>query len=301
MASWSLVATVKAPEAKVLAFVAHHLSLGAEHLWLYLDNPEDPAHAALARLPRVTATLCTDDYWAANAGERPSAHQNRQVRNAKDAYRRCKSDWLVHIDVDEFIFADRPVTDVLDAAPDDEFLVRMEPFEAMHDPSLPDDIYTARVFRGAIRHAFWRLRKPTLGEFRAVIRNGMLSHSVGKVFFRTGVSRLVPRIHSVMLRGVRAPVPDYHPEMRLLHFHAQDRQAWQDAVPFRVTRGAYKFNPPLQSHLASASLDEIDAFYRGTQTMDPDVTAALVAVGRAVTAELGLAAKVQALKEGRLP
>jgi Glycosyl transferase family 2 len=301
MATWSLVATVKAPEAKVLAFVAHHLSLGAQHIWIYLDNADDPAYPALAGLPRVTATLCTDEYWASVAGERPRAHQNRQVRNAKDAYPRCRSDWLVHIDVDEFILADRQVADILDAAPDDDIMVRMEPFEAMHDPSLPDDIYTARVFRGAIRHAFWRLRKPTLGRFRKVIRNGMLSHSVGKVFFRTGINRLVPRIHSVMLHGVRAPVPDYHTEMRLLHFHGQDRQAWQAAVPFRVTRGAYQFNPPLQAHLASASLDEIDAFYQGTQTMGPDAIAALQAVGRVITADLGLAAKVQALKDGRLP
>ena len=40
MASWSLVATVKAPEEKVLAFAAHHLSLGANHLWLYFDDPD---------------------------------------------------------------------------------------------------------------------------------------------------------------------------------------------------------------------------------------------------------------------
>ena len=60
MPSWAVVATVKAAEEKVLAFVAHHLSLGAARIYLYFDDPDDPAHAAVAGLHRVTATRCTE-------------------------------------------------------------------------------------------------------------------------------------------------------------------------------------------------------------------------------------------------
>jgi hypothetical protein len=276
------------------------LALGADHIWLYLDDPDDPAHAMLAKLPRVTTTLCNDDHWA-SSGNRPAAHQNRQARNAKDAYQRCTTDWLAHVDVDEFILPYRPISGLLDAVPPADILLRMEPFEAMHDPSLPDDIHTARVFRGAIRHEFWRHRQPALGGYRKLIRDGMLSHTVGKVFFRTGIKGLAPRLHSVMLNNLRIAVPTFHPEVRLLHFHAQDRQAWLDAVPFRITRGAYQFKPPLQAHLAAATTEEIDAFYQRTQMMTPKVTAALQAEGRVVIIDLGLRAKVLALQEGRLP
>ena len=155
MATWSLVATVKAPVPKVLAFLAHHLSLGADHIHIYFDDPDDPTPDAIASLPvrvqtRITATLCTADHWA-RMGKRHDQHQNRQSRNARDAYQRCTTAWLGHIDVDEFILPGRPVTEILDTTRSTDLLVRMEPFEAMHDDALPDDICTARVFRGALR------------------------------------------------------------------------------------------------------------------------------------------------------
>lgn len=299
MASWGVVATVKAPEPKVLAFVAHHLSLGADHIWIYFDDPEDPAHAALSGLPRVTATLCTAEHWK-TMGNRHDRHQNRQARNARDAYQRCPVDWLAHVDVDEFILPDRPVADILDSTAPTDLLLRMEPFEAMHDPDLPDDIYTARVFRGAIRHEFWRLRHRSLGRFRVVMRDGMLSHTVGKVFFRAGIQGLTPRLHSGLHQKKRIAVPDFRSDVRLLHFHAQDRQAWLASVPFRVTRGAYQYKPFLQAYLSDAAPDALKTFYQRTQTVTPDLAEALQAVGRAVTADLGLRAKVQALREGRL-
>lgn len=294
MASWGLVATVKAPEAKVLAWAAHHLSIGAAHLWLYFDDPEDPAHAALQGYPRITATLCDARYWANK--NRHDRHQNRQARNARDAYGRARTDWLGHIDVDEFIQADRPLAEILAEVPADRLVIKLEPFEAMHDPMLPDDIYTAREFRGALTHDVWRYRTPALGPYKRVIRDGFLSHTVGKVLFRTGVRGLAPRLHSVMLNGERLPAGDWCREARLLHFHAQDRAAWLAALPYRLTRGAYQYRPALQQFLAMATPDEIDAFYRRTQVLPVDVSEQLQEFGRVVVADLDLRKKVQAMQ-----
>ena len=297
MSGWGLVATVKAPEEKVLAFVAHHLSLGASRIFLYFDDPDDPVHATVAKLRRVTATRCTQAYWA-ERGPRHERHQNRQARNARDAYRRCNLDWLGHIDVDEFLYSPRPVADILAEVPPATQVIKLEPFEAMHDPDLPDDIYTAREFRGAIRHEHWPLRRRVLGDYRAVIRDGMLSHTVGKVIFRTGIKGLFPRLHSVMLNGVRLPTPDWHPEVKLLHFHAQDRAAWREALPFRLTRGAYQYRPLLQDYLQKATADEIDAFYARTQVLTLEVIPDLVAAGRLILADLGLREKLRDLQAG---
>lgn len=296
MVSWGLVATVKASEEKVLAWVAHHLSIGAGHLWVYFDDPSDPAHAALQGHPRITATLCDAGYWADKT--RHHQHQNRQSRNARDAYLQARTDWLGHIDVDEFIQADRPLGDILGEAPADRPVVKLEPFEAMHDPMLPDDIYTASEFRGALTHDVWRFRMPALGAYKRVIRNGILSHSVGKVLFRTGIKGLSPRLHSVMLHRKRLPAPDWCREARLLHFHAQDRAAWEAALNFRVLRGAYQFNPALAEFLAGATPDEVDAFYRRTQILPMDVSRELQAIGRVVTARLTLREKVAGLRAG---
>jgi hypothetical protein len=298
MPSWALVATVKAPEDKVLAFVAHHLSLGASRIFLYFDDPDDPAHAAVARLRRVTATRCTAAYWA-DHGPRHDRHQNRQARNARDAYRRCSTDWLGHIDVDEFLHATRPVADILAEQPEAVQVIKLEPFEAMHNPLLPDDIYTAREFRGAIRHEHWPLRRDSLGQYRTINRDGLLSHSVGKVIFRTGIPGLFPRLHSVMLKGIRLPTPDWHPDLKLLHFHAQDRQAWLEALPFRLTRGAYQYRPPLQAYLVGASAEDLEDFYQTTQVLAPEAIPGLLQAGRLIIAKLGLRQKVRVLLEDR--
>ncbi|CAN1499046.1 Glycosyl transferase family 2 [Paracoccaceae bacterium] len=296
MTSWSLVATVKAPEEKVLAFVAHHLSLGASRIWLYFDDPEDPAHAILSRHPRVTSTLCDTGYWLGR--KRHDRHQNRQSRNARDAYERADTDWMGHIDVDEFIQSDRPLSELLgEVAPGDN-LLKLEPFEAMHDPALPDDIYTARTFRGPLRQDFWRLRWRALGKYRFLIPDGMFSHSVGKVFFRTGIPDLSPRLHSVMLHGKRLHQPGWHSEARLLHFHAQDQKEWLTALPFRLTRGAYQYRPEMQDYLEDATPAEVEKFYKKTQTLNPKHAEALLTSGRMIKADLGLRQKIAALLAG---
>jgi hypothetical protein len=301
MASWSLVATVKAPEEKVLAFAAHHLSLGADHLWLYFDDPDQPIPQPLADHPRVTVTLCDAAHWARVGKARPPQHQNRQTHNARFTYReKVTSDWIVHIDVDEFILTPRPVAAVLDETPADTIAMKLEPFEAMHDPLLPDDIYTSREFRGALRHEHWPRRRAALGPYRKVIRDGMLSHTVGKMIYRTRIPGLLPRLHAVMVNKEFVKTPDWHPEMQLLHFHSQDKAAWLAAIPFRMTRGAYQFRPELQAFLAESDAEKIDRFYRRTQILSVDLRDELVKVGRVILADLGLRQKVQALRDGRL-
>lgn len=298
MASWSVVSTLKAPEEKVLAFVAHHLSLGADHLWLYFDDPAQPVPDSLAAHPRVTVTLCDEAHWVDACKKRPPQHQNRQTQNARLTYReRVTSDWIVHIDVDEFLLTLRPISDILEEAAADTIAMRLEPFEAMHDPLLPDDIYTAREFRGALRHEYWPRRRAALGPYRKVIRDGMLSHSVGKTIYRTRISGLVPRLHAVMLNKVMVTPASWLPDIKLLHFHAQDKAAWLAAVPFRITKGAYQFRPELQAFLAEATPEEVDKFYRRTQILPFDLRDVLVKDGRVLIVDLGLRQKVQQLRD----
>lgn len=297
MASWDLVATIKAPEQQVMAFAAHHLALGAGHLWLYFDDPAAPVPQVLRAHPRVTVTLCDAAYWQAR-GKRHERHQNRQARNARDAYARTGADWLTHIDVDEFLDTDRDIPAILDGMDPTVRILRLEPFEAMHDPSLPDDIFTARVFRGPLRAPHAEQRPEVLGDYAEIIPEGHLSHTAGKCFFRTGIKGLAPRLHGAFLNGERLPSDSRSEEMRVLHFHAQDRTVWESALPFRLTRGAYQYRPALQDYLQSASPDEIARFYQGTQTLSPALGDRLSALGRVRTVDLHLRDKVSRLQAG---
>jgi hypothetical protein len=296
MPDWGLVATVRAPEDQVLAFVAHHLSLGAARIWLYFDDPEDPAYPAVAAIHRVTATRCSEAHWQALGG-RHDKHQSRQRQNAKHAMKQCRLPWIGHIDVDEFLHPARPVSDILDGLSAETLALRLEPFEAMHDPALADDIFTARQFRGTLNDNDAALRPLVLGMFQTVVPQGMLSHQVGKSFCRTGVKGVNLRLHAVFRRKDRINA-DFHPDLPLLHFHAQDQTAWLAALPFRLTRGAYQYNPDLQAHLAAGPLAAIRAFYKGTQTLTAEQADLLEAAGRLITADLGLRAKIKVLKDG---
>lgn len=296
MATWDAVATVKAKAEQILAFVAHNLSMGADHIWLYVDDPLAVIPEPLRLHPQVTVTLCDDSYWRAR-GKRNERIEGRQTQNARDAYARTKSRWLTHIDVDEFILANRNVATILEAIQPDALVVQMEPYEAMHDPSLADDIFTANQFRGPLQSDCADLRPLVLGSYADLFPKGMLSHSAGKCFFRTGLRGLAPRLHGAMLHGERVPANGRHPDLRVLHFHAQDRESWRAMLPFRLTQGAYRFYPEMQAYLLAATPDEIDRFYLRTQTISPEAASLLLARGRLLTANLDLRRKVQDILE----
>jgi hypothetical protein len=292
--AWGLCTTLKAPVDQVRAFVAYHLGLGAARMWLFFDDPDDPAMAAVEHIPRVTATRCDDRHWR-RIGKRPENHQNRQGRNMQMVYRQAELPWIGHIDVDEFLLPLRDIGAVLANQNRDRAMLPMAPYEALHDPALPDDIFTARHFRRAMSGDRWAdLRARVFGPYAALLPKGVLSHSAGKCFFRTGLPGVEPRLHGAFLNGKRMPGGAFTEEIALLHFHAQDQQAWLDRLAFRVARGAYQFNPPFADWLKAAGDDDLRAFYARVQTVSPATLSILRKGGVLLEAELALRAKVAA-------
>lgn len=285
---WGICTTVKAPAAQVQAFAAYHLSLGAAHIWLHFDDPDDPA-ADLFHHPRITAIRCTAAYWQDLMGKRPEKHQNRQTRNMNRVYKSTHLPWVAHIDVDEYILPQTDIAAALDAIPTAQSMLRMPPWEALHDPALPDDIFTARHFRAALngdRNADARAR--VFGPYAPLLSGGVLSHSAGKCFFRTGLARFEPRLHGAFRAGERVPGGPFQTNIPLLHFHAEDPARWRDRLQFRLTRGAYQYNPPLQDWLLAADAPAIDHFYRETQTATPATLTRLQAENALLSAQLNL-------------
>ena len=300
---WGVCTTVRAPVPQVLAFVAHHLSVGAHRVWVHFDDPEDPAARALEGMARVTAIRCDDAYWQRLCGRRPPTHQLRQFRNVTRVYRRVRMEFVAHFDVDEYLtgpdgdIANR-VAQALAGLPADRHVLRIEPAEALFSPGLADDIFTARYFRRALPAEDQAAQKRILGPDGAFLPRGMLSHTVGKCFFRTGIEGMKPNIHGARIDGVRVFGGDFHPDLRLLHFHAESPERWQRGLPFRLSRGAYQFLPALQAHLLAMDGDGHGAFYRAVQTASPDMIARLSEAGLLVEADLRLRDKVARLLAG---
>jgi hypothetical protein len=293
---WGVCTTVKAPLAQILAFVAWHRHIGAAHIWVHFDDADKVSAHVINQLDGVTAVLCDTAYWA-EKGFRPKTQEARQSHNIQQIYRLASLPVIAHLDVDEYLYPKRPITEILADWTNDSPFLRARPAEALHDPKLPNDIFTARQFRLPFPNGMTARRKhAVLGDYTLILQKNMLSHKVGKSLFRTGITGFVPRLHAgtIGIDGPRIRLP-LQPDLMVLHFHAQNRADWLAALPHRVTNGAYRFNEPLAAFLAEATAAEVDAFYTTTQTANPDLIAALTAEGLLVEADLALKEKVEHL------
>ena len=290
---WGICAQVKADQVAVETFVAHHLELGADRVAVYFDDPEDGAIAAsLARFsPRIETHLCDTAHWQALNGRRPGKKTVRQTANATDAYRRMPVDWMAHIDVDEFILPFERAASVaalLAAVPPDEIILRLRPYEALSNPDgTPPHQFRAPPEPGPQRAA---IVQRLYGAQAVGLIDGVIAHSVGKCFFRTGVAGLTPKIHSGQRNGARVDRAGFSADMALLHYHAVDRDAWLAHVAYRAEHGAYSGRPARQAFYQTATEADLRAFHDAVQTAGPALLDRLAAEHLLLTAEPGLEA-----------
>jgi hypothetical protein len=234
MTTWGLAATVKAPASEILAFVAYHLDLGAHRVFIYLDDDNPQALAALKAHPKVRVFPCDAAYWDKRGG-RPVKHQVRQTRNATHAYRRrAEVDWLIHMDVDEFLWPQAPVHQVLAALPDTTMCARVRPIEAA---SGDGTLFKGFLPAGPNRERTVARIYPKYGRY---VKGGFLSHVAGKLFVRTGLDNMSVRIHNVFQGDEMNPGEIELDSMELCHAHAKSWENWIAAYRYRLDKGSYR-------------------------------------------------------------
>lgn len=234
--SWATVSTMKESPEIVMDFIAHHLLLGACEIIIFFDDPDDPAIERVEHLPQVRAIRCDADFVAAR-GKHPPGLPARQKIHAAHAYAMTRADWIIHIDADEFIAADRPVGAVLAGAEAD--VVRLAPFEALATPDGGKGDAPEHYYRGALPRGRKgsRLAREAYAPFEHCLAQGMLSHQAGKFFVRTGIAGMALAVHGPFLNHDRAP----HQEtaaMRLLHFHGGVYDTWRRHLDRRLSDDA---------------------------------------------------------------
>ena len=287
--TWGLSATVLASAREILAFAAYHLDQGAHRLYLYLDAPCPDAMPHLQAHPKIRVTLCDAAYWDKLNGRRPVKHQVRQTQNATHAYgRRADVDWLIHMDVDEFLVSGGPVADHLAGVDPALPIVRVRPMEQLSGDGT--------TFKGFVpsdgqRDATVRALYPTYGAF---LKGGFLSHVAGKVFTRTGLDDVTVKIHNSFQNDQELKVADMLPGLDLAHCHAKSWEDWHAAYRYRLEKGAYRAelgpNKPrakggISLHELFAQIEEeqgtdgLRAFFDEVCADTPDLQARLEAKG----------------------
>ncbi len=179
--SWGVVLTVDEPEQLVLANVAWHLSTGARHVHVYLDRPGDPAAGALAGHDRVRVTECDTEWWQAQGpkGLRPVSQMRRQAINANHARDRADTDWLLHLDADEFLWQHRPLVNELRHLAPFDCEVNVPVVERFYRDAAP----VRSLFQGGFRRSTRGLTDfdaAYFGPLLPYLNKGLPGHSQGK-------------------------------------------------------------------------------------------------------------------------
>ena len=235
MVTWGVSATIKAPAGEILKWAGYHLEKGAHRLFIYLDDDNQAAFEAVNDHPKIRVTLCDDAWWQKRRKTRPDMHQARQTANATHAYRRrAEVDWLIHMDVDEFLVCDQSIADILAALPADHPVTRIRPMEMLSGGTRA---FKRFIPSGPDRDRIVTSIYPTYGLYT---KGGFLSHLAGKVFTRTGLPDMTIKIHNAFQSGEILRGNENQPGIDLAHCHAKSWEAWQASYHYRLTKGSYR-------------------------------------------------------------
>ncbi|WP_299591685.1 glycosyltransferase family 2 protein [uncultured Tateyamaria sp.] len=296
--TWGLSATILAPAADILRFAAYHIEQGAHRLYIYLDDDNQAVCPPLKQHPKVRVQICDTAHWKRLCGQRPVKHQVRQTMNATHAYdRRAEVDWLIHMDADEFLVADRSISKHLEGLNSTQPHARARPMELLGGS---ETAFKAFLPPGPSRAKTVRATYPTFGPY---LTGGFLSHVAGKLFVRTGLPDIQIRIHNAFQAGQILPNPVELPEIALAHCHAKSWEAWRNTYAYRLEKGSYRaeLKPAMAAesggitlhevfnHLeASEGEDGLRAFYDEVIGDSPDMRARLQAHGLLREVDLNL-------------
>lgn len=291
--TWGIVMTVREPAPLVLANVAWHLGTGASEIHVYLDDPGDPVKPQLDALEAVRVTRCDAAHWrvAAQSGERPASINRRQGRNAVHAMARAKTDWLIHLDADEFLFQDRPLADELAVVRE----LDCELHFPVHERFFRRDAPVASVFDGLFRTTTKGLNRRTdgrgndaiiFGAHLPVLNNGVLAHSAGKCAAPTDSDFRLGLHWSYRGKGRERAQRYRSTSTRLLHFDGLTRLHWLGKLMrYRDTPGDELKFPPhrrAQIEIFQDIADDTEALaelHREFRELDSDTIERLRAFG----------------------
>lgn len=291
---WGLVSTIKAPLDRIARFAAYHLDLGVHALHIYLDEPDEAAARYLTQDPRVTVQQCDASYWERSGKNRFEAHQLRQAYNATRTLRATTDlDWLGHIDVDEFILADRPVPQILASVPPGTAITRMPPAEALAPTEGTPRHFKLTHNQAGVKKAQLQDIYPTFGLH---LYGGFLSHTSGKVFARTGIPDTRLGIHTLKHGGEDATNRFKPAGLFLAHLHAPSWRHFRNHLEFRQEKGSYRARADrpelgqaeLLRFLAEDGEDALRAFFDEVCADTPALRAALDSRNMLLTRDLDL-------------
>ena len=301
MASFSTVSLMRETPEVVRRFVDYYRAAGADEIIVYFDGPAPEIRAL--DMPGLVLIEADDAFWTGLLGERPPVLEVRQSEAAQDGLRRTRSDWLLVVDADEFVFGDRPIPAFLDAIPPGADLVAVPTAEAVWGPG--DDIDSP--FGSTHFRVVWKRDKLWKGLGALVygrpiarhMQRGLTGHVSGKQFLRVGQSYSQIGNHAARQdgEGITRRAASIDPAlagMYVGHFDAIGFARWRQKWTQRIEKDtiAENMTDSRQAQMAmiangiAAGDDLVRALFRGFYGLSRGQYAALSTLGYAFRREI---------------
>lgn len=270
MNTWSIVTTVKAPIEMINIFIKEHLKLKPKEIFIFLDSPADFKEDNIFRKnDNVFIISCDKEFWKSREhfhvlrykkGERPESVEYRQYHNMLHAQSISQANWLIGLDVDEIIYSENNITDILAEYPPNVFSVRVAPVEAIYKNNPPlniEQVFSTNYFKSRFKAKvkIWDeiYPNPMINH-----KTGFFGHVVGKSFFRVNEEIRTPSCHiskpldQELAHGVECQ------DILIKHFEAMTPALFTEKNLKRINK---EFYVPLLDQRSKDRIDYLSKIY----------------------------------------
>jgi len=234
----AIVSTQRASMERTLQFVAYHLRLGVDHIFLFLDDPNDLAAERLRNQSKTTCIPCDSQHWREVAGDRPVMVQHRQVANANHFLQSQRGEftWMIHLDSDELLCCPGGLQRTLECEGVNVQHLKMRPWEAV--PESQDcrdafrEVHLFKVPRCRRYRLAWRLAARR-GFFQGEYLRGYFT---GKPAIRLDGSVRTMNIHRPKNDDGTDIASTVSKGISVLHYDAASFDEWQTKWATKIER-----------------------------------------------------------------
>ncbi|WP_299418755.1 glycosyltransferase family 2 protein [uncultured Shimia sp.] len=301
---WDIVTTAFEPTAVTLGFLAHHVDLGVNKIWLHLDAPNSELESLVGDHPQIQIINCNAAYWAASSnGERPWDFRIRQTINADAAMAQSSADWIAHIDADEYVTNESALFAFLQKQPDEVLTVVVPNGERVHRRGGRQPHIFTGTFRLPFPPRIHRALPLLYGKHAKYLQKGLAGYWHGKAFTRVS-SGLPLALHRAKLpEGMKVHEGQREfSEQAILHFDGMTKAHWLDKMRKKAPGGkVLKPHNPARIRQAQDVWDNrdngpyLDHLYQHVKEINGAQQILLNLLGRGKAFDVDVPAKIKAV------
>ncbi|MEM6821301.1 MAG: glycosyltransferase family 2 protein [Verrucomicrobiota bacterium] len=229
---------IQGPLEEIVPWIEWHLKLGVDHMFLFLDHPNDDLTSKYKHESRITFTPVDHDQIRQMQVPHPTAHVRRQFVTANKAWKSAidqNFDWIIHFDQDEFIACSNGLCNELSKIDKATSYVRFGLLELQPEFEPPkkrfDEPLLFRRRQSRIQRVIMQLR----GCGGTMIKHRFLrGHQASKCAIRVQSEQIKHiNIHSPKLNYGTLEFDRFHPNIDLIHFNCLSYKHWRHKMTHR--------------------------------------------------------------------